>query len=99
MFISYKSTLHNLLNIVKLIIRLLHESDESFENYSLRVFWFHRQKLLIKLCCSVLWFLHPLESELLRPLKGLLITFLLAQKKRWPCVDKPHWRVYVIRSE
>lgn len=40
-----------------------------FENYSLRVFWFHRQKLLISLCCSVLWFLHPLESELLRPLE------------------------------
>lgn len=30
MFISYKSTLQNLLNIVKLIIRFLHESDESF---------------------------------------------------------------------
>ena len=30
MFIYYKSTLQNLLNIVKLIIRLLHERDESF---------------------------------------------------------------------
>ena len=30
MSISYKSTLQTLLNIAKLIIRLLHERDESF---------------------------------------------------------------------
>ena len=68
-----------------------------FEKYSSRAFWFPRQKLLISLCCRVLWFLHPLESELLRPLEGPIEHLSIKHRRDDFGVGKPHWRVYVMR--